>query len=159
MEAADQVEAARWLARQPYVDANRLGIWGWSYGGYLTAFTLEQPGAPFKAGVVVAPVADWRLYDTIYTERFMRTPQENAQGYDRGSPVKNAASLRARLLLVHGTGDDNVHFQNSTQMVDALQAANKQFTFMMYPDRNHGIAGGRSVHLYTMMTNWVLANL
>lgn len=159
MEAADQIEGARWLARQPYVDANRLGIWGWSYGGFMTAFTLEQDGNPFKAGIAVAPVADWRLYDTIYTERFMRTPEENPQGYDRGSAVKHAAGLRARMLLVHGTGDDNVHFQNSTQLVDALQAAGKQFNFMMYPDRNHGIANGRSTHLYTMMTNWVLANL
>ncbi|HET7460728.1 MAG TPA: S9 family peptidase [Longimicrobium sp.] len=159
MEAADQIEAARWLAGQPYVDAARIGLWGWSYGGYMTAYTLMQPGAPFKAGISVAPVADWRLYDTIYTERFMRTPQENPQGYDRGSPVKNAAGLHSRFLVVHGTGDDNVHFQNSTQLVDALQEAGKQFSFMMYPDRNHGIANGRSVHLYTMMTNWVLQNL
>ncbi|HEX9935475.1 MAG TPA: alpha/beta fold hydrolase [Longimicrobium sp.] len=159
MEAADQIETARWMAQQPYVDASRIGIWGWSYGGYVTAFTLMQEGSPFKAGIAVAPVADWRLYDTIYTERFMRTPQENPQGYDRGSPVKHAARLRAKMLVVHGTGDDNVHFQNSTQLVDALQAANKQFDFMMYPDRNHGIAGGRSVHLYTMMTNWVKENL
>jgi dipeptidyl-peptidase-4 len=158
-EAADQVEAARWLARQPYVDSSRMGIWGWSYGGYMTAFTLEQPNNPFKAGIAVAPVADWRLYDTIYTERFMRTPQENPQGYDRGSPVKNVAGLRARLLVVHGSGDDNVHFQNSTQLVDALQAAGKQFNFMMYPDRNHSIAGGRSVHLFTMLTNWITQNL
>jgi len=158
-EAADQIEAARWLARQPYVDSSRMGIWGWSYGGYMTAYTLEQPGSPFKAGIAVAPVADWRLYDTIYTERFMRTPQENPGGYDRGSPVKNAAGLRARLLVVHGSGDDNVHFQNSTQLVDALQAAGKQFNFMMYPDRNHGIAGGRSVHLFTMLTNWITQNL
>ncbi|HEX6751019.1 MAG TPA: S9 family peptidase [Longimicrobium sp.] len=158
-EAADQIEAARWLATQPYVDASRLGIWGWSYGGYMTAFTLEQPNAPFKAGISVAPVADWGLYDSIYTERFMRTPQENPQGYARSSAIRNAAGLRAKLLLVHGSGDDNVHFQNSVQLVDALQAAGKQFNFMMYPDRNHAIAGGRSVHLYTMMTNWITQNL
>ena len=158
-EAADQIDAANWVARQPWADPQRLGLWGWSYGGYMTAFTLGQPNSPFKAGIVVAPVADWRLYDTIYTERFMRTPQENAAGYDAGSPLKNVANLRARLLLVHGSGDDNVHFQNSVQLVDALQAANKQFSFMMYPDRNHGIAGGRSVHLFTMMTDWITQNL
>jgi dipeptidyl-peptidase-4 len=158
-EAADQIDAANWVARQPWADAQRLGLWGWSYGGYTTAFTLTQANSPFKAGIVVAPVADWRLYDTIYTERFMRTPQENAAGYDAGSPLKHIAGVRARLLLVHGSGDDNVHFQNSVQLVDALQAAGKQFTFMMYPDRNHGIAGGRSVHLFTMMTDWVTQNL
>jgi dipeptidyl-peptidase-4 len=158
-EALDQIEAARWLARQSYVDPQRLGIWGWSYGGYMTAFTLEQPGSPFKAGVAVAPVADWGLYDSIYTERFMRTPQENPEGYARSSAVRNAAGLHSKLLLVHGTGDDNVHFQNSVQLVDALQAAGKQFQFMMYPDRNHGIAGGRSIHLYTMMADWITNNL
>ncbi|HSU16535.1 S9 family peptidase [Longimicrobium sp.] len=158
-EAADQIEAARWLAQQPYVDPQRLGIWGWSYGGYMTAFTLEQPGSPFKAGISVAPVADWGLYDSIYTERFMRTPQENPEGYRRSSAVRNAAGLRARLLLIHGSGDDNVHFQNSVQLVDALQGAGKQFSFMMYPDRNHAIAGGRTIHLYTMMTDWITQNL
>jgi dipeptidyl-peptidase-4 len=158
-EAADQIEAARWLARQPYVDPQRLGIWGWSYGGYMTAFTLEQPGSPFKAGIVVAPVADWGLYDSIYTERFMRTPQENPEGYARSSAIRNAAGLRARLLLVHGSGDDNVHFQNSVQLVDALQAAGKQFNFMMYPDRNHSISAGRLPHLYTLMTDWITQNL
>ncbi|HEX8903488.1 MAG TPA: prolyl oligopeptidase family serine peptidase, partial [Longimicrobiaceae bacterium] len=107
----------------------------------------------------VAPVADWGLYDSIYTERFMRTPQENPQGYARSSAIRNAAGLRAKLLLIHGSGDDNVHFQNSVQLVDALQAAGKQFNFMMYPDRNHSISGGRSVHLYTMMTNWITQNL
>lgn len=158
-EAADQIEAARWLAQQPYVDPQRLAIWGWSYGGYATALTLEQPGSPFKAGIVVAPVADWGLYDSIYTERFMRTPQENPEGYRRSSVIRNVAGLRARLLLVHGSGDDNVHFQNSVQLVDALQAAGKQFSFMMYPDRNHAIANGRSVHLYTLMTDWITQNL
>ena len=158
-EAADQVAAAQWLARQPYVDAQRIGIWGWSYGGFMTAFSMMQPGSPFKAGVSVAPVADWGLYDTIYTERFMRTPQENPEGYRR-SPVGEAANLRGKLLLVHGTGDDNVHFQNSVRLANALQAAGKQFTFMAYPNRNHSISGGpTSAHLFTMMTDWVLANL
>jgi dipeptidyl-peptidase 4 len=159
-EAADQIEAAKWLAKQPYVDGSRLGIWGWSYGGYMTAFTMEQEGSPFKAGIAVAPVADWRLYDTIYTERFMRTPQENPEGYDRSSPVKRAAALKGDLLVVHGSGDDNVHFQNSVQLANALQAAGRQFQFMMYADRTHSISGGRtSQHLFTMLTDWVTTHL
>jgi dipeptidyl-peptidase 4 len=158
-EAADQIEAARHVASLPYVDASRLGIWGWSYGGYMTSITMMQPESPFKAGIAVAPVADWRLYDSIYTERFLRTPQENPQGYDRGSPVKMAANLKGDLLLIHGTGDDNVHFQNSVQLVDALQNAGKQFDLMIYPNRNHGIAGGRTQHLYTLMTDWITENL
>jgi dipeptidyl-peptidase-4 len=159
-EAADQIAAAEWLARQPYVDAERLGIWGWSYGGYATSFTMTRPNSPFRAGIAVAPVADWWLYDTIYTERFMRTPQENEEGYRRGAPVNAAADLRGRLLIVHGTGDDNVHFQNSVRLANALQAAGKQFQLMAYPNRTHSISGGRtSVHLYTMMTDWIVQNL
>jgi dipeptidyl-peptidase 4 len=160
LEAADQIAAATWLAQQPYVDAERLGIWGWSYGGYTTSFTMTRAGSPFRAGIAVAPVADWWLYDTIYTERFMRTPQENAEGYRSGAPVNAAADLRGRLLLVHGTGDDNVHFQNSVRLANALQAAGKQFQLMAYPNRTHSISGGRtSVHLYTMMTDWLEQNL
>jgi dipeptidyl-peptidase-4 len=160
VETSDQLEAARYLATQPWVDASRIGIWGWSYGGFMTASAMFAPGSPFKAGIAVAPVVDWGLYDTIYTERFMRTPQENAEGYRRNAPVSNAAGLRGRFLLIHGTGDDNVHFQNTTQLVNALQAAGKQFDFMMYPNRNHGISGGTtSQHLYTLMTNWVTNNL
>jgi dipeptidyl-peptidase-4 len=159
-ETADQIEAARWVGRQPWADASRLGIWGWSYGGFMTASAMFAPGTPFKAGIAVAPVVDWRLYDTIYTERFMRTPQENPEGYTRNAPVSNAAGLRGRFLLVHGTGDDNVHYQNATQLVNALQAAGKQFTFMAYPNRNHSISGGTtSMHLFTLLTDWVTANL
>lgn len=158
-EAADQIDAARWVQRQPWADPNRVGLWGWSYGGFMTAFTLEQPGSPFRAGVSVAPVADWRLYDTIYTERYMRTPRENAAGYDAGSAVLHAAGLHSRFLLVHGTGDDNVHFQNTVQLSDALQNAGKQFQLMIYPDRNHAIAGGRTPHLFTLLTEWITQNL
>jgi dipeptidyl-peptidase-4 len=159
-EASDQIAAATWLARQPWVDAERLGIWGWSYGGYATSYTMTRPDSPFRAGIAVAPVADWWLYDTIYTERFMRTPQENPEGYRRSAPVNHAADLRGRLLIVHGTGDDNVHFQNSVRLANALQAAGKQFQFMAYPNRTHGISGGRtSAHLYTLMTDWIKANL
>ena len=159
-ESADQVEAARWLARQPYVDPGRIGIWGWSYGGYMTALTMMREDSPFKAGVSVAPVAHWGLYDTIYTERYMRTPQENPEGYRRSAPTQHAANLRGNLLLIHGTGDDNVHFQNSVRLADALQDAGKQFTFMAYPDRTHSISGGRTtMHLYTLITDWILENL
>jgi dipeptidyl-peptidase-4 len=160
LEAADQIAAAEWLARQPYVDGARLGIWGWSYGGYTTSYTMTRTNSPFKAGIAVAPVADWWLYDTIYTERFMRTPQENAEGYRRSAPMNAAADLRGRLLIVHGTGDDNVHFQNSVRLVNALQAAGKQFDFMAYPNRTHSISGGRtSVHLFTLLTDWLHENL
>jgi dipeptidyl-peptidase-4 len=158
-ETADQIEAARYLATLPYVDASRLGIWGWSYGGYMTANTMMTEGSPFKAGISVAPVTDWKLYDTIYTERFMRTPQENPEGYRRSAPAQKAANLKGDLLIIHGTGDDNVHFQNTIQLVDKLQAANKQFTFMAYPNRNHSIAGGRTLHLYTLMTSWLTSRL
>ncbi|HYR09347.1 MAG TPA: S9 family peptidase, partial [Longimicrobium sp.] len=159
-EAADQIEAAQWLASQPYVDPARIGIWGWSYGGYATAMAMTRPGAPFKAGIAVAPVVDWGLYDTIYTERFMRTPQENPEGYRLGAPTSAAANLRGKLLIVHGTGDDNVHFQNSIRLANALQAAGKQFQFMAYPNRTHGISGGpTSAHLHNLLTDWILQNL
>jgi dipeptidyl-peptidase 4 len=159
-EAADQIAAAGWLARQPYVDAARLGLWGWSYGGYMTSYTMTRPGSPFRAGIAVAPVTDWELYDTIYTERFMRTPQENPEGYRRGAPVYAAADLRGKLLLVHGTGDDNVHFQNSVRLANALQSAGKQFQFMAYPNRTHSInSDNASVHLHTLMLDWLLQNL
>ena len=159
-ETQDQVAAARWLAQQPWVDAGRIGIWGWSYGGFMTASAMMAPDSPFKAGIAVAPVTDWRLYDSIYTERFMRTPQENAEGYSATAPVNMAANLKGRFLLIHGTGDDNVHFQNTIQLAGALQAAGKQFQLMAYPNRTHSISGGNtSMHLYTMMTDWVLQNL
>jgi dipeptidyl-peptidase-4 len=159
-ETEDQAHAARWLATQPWVDPARLGIWGWSYGGFVSSLAMFSPGAPWKAGIAVAPVTDWQLYDTIYTERFMRTPRDNAEGYRRTAPVNLASGLRGRFLLVHGTGDDNVHFQNSTQLVNALVDANKQFNFMMYPNRNHGISGGvTSEQLFTMLTEWLATNL
>ncbi len=158
-ETRDQTEAARWLATQPYIDGQRIGIWGWSYGGYMTALAMMNSDR-FAAGVSVAPVTDWRLYDTIYTERFLRTPQENPEGYDSGSPVHKAEQLTGDLLLVHGTGDDNVHFQNTVQLANALQAANKQFDLMIYPNRTHSIAGGNTtVHLFTMITDWLVENL
>lgn len=159
-ETEDQIAAARWLAQQAWVDGSRIGIWGWSYGGFMTASAMLTPGSPFRAGISVAPVTDWHLYDSIYTERFMRTPQDNPEGYRGTAPVHMAGNLRGRLLLVHGTGDDNVHFQNAIQLASALQAAGKQFQFMAYPDRNHSISGGAtSLHLYTLMTDWLAQNL
>lgn len=159
-ETRDQIAGARHLASLPYVDADRVGIWGWSYGGYMTALALMKGGDVFRAGVSVAPVTDWRLYDTIYTERFMQTPELNPEGYRESAPTEHAEGLEGELLLVHGTGDDNVHYQNTVQLVDALIAADKQFDFMIYPNRTHSIAGGNTrVHLFRMMTDWVLENL
>ena len=163
-EADDQIAAAQWFGRQPYVDADRVGIWGWSYGGYLTLLSMLYGDGPetFAAGVAVAPVTNWRYYDTIYTERYLSTPQNNPQGYDAGSPVTYAANLRddQALLLVHGDADDNVHVQNTVVMADALIAANKQFDLMIYPGRNHGIYGGTTrLHLYTLLTDFFREHL
>ncbi|HEY8483017.1 MAG TPA: S9 family peptidase [Longimicrobiales bacterium] len=159
-EVNDQIEAARYLASLPYVDPARIGIWGWSYGGYMTALTMTKGGDLFRAGISVAPVTDWRLYDTIYTERFMRTPEENPEGYRESAPVNHAAGLTGALLLVHGTADDNVHPQNTIQLANALQLAGKQFSLMLYPNRTHSISGGNTmVHLFTMMTDWVRQRL
>ncbi|HEX8386883.1 MAG TPA: prolyl oligopeptidase family serine peptidase, partial [Rubricoccaceae bacterium] len=157
LEAEDQTAAARWFGQQAYVDSTRLGIWGWSYGGYLTLLAMTYGDGPdvFHSGVAVAPVTNWRNYDTIYTERYLSTPQLNPTGYDAGSPTTYAANLRddQELLIVHGDADDNVHVQNTMAMVNALQAANKPFEMMLYPGRNHGIYGGRTrLHLFTMLT-------
>lgn len=161
-ESRDQVEAARYLGSLPYVDAQRIAIWGWSYGGFMTLMSMMRGGDVFAAGVSVAPVTSWRFYDTIYTERYMRTPRENAQGYDRWSPLnpENVAGLTGDLLLVHGTGDDNVHFQNSVQLIHELQAQRKQFDLMIYPNKTHSIAGTDTrVHLYTLMTDFLKERL
>jgi dipeptidyl-peptidase-4 len=159
-EAKDQVAAAQHLAQVDFIDAERVGIWGWSYGGYLTLMSMLTGDGPatFAAGISVAPVTDWRLYDTIYTERYMSTPQKNPEGYEQGAPLNYARRLAddQDLLLVHGDFDDNVHFQNSVMMANAFQAANKQFDFMMYPKRNHGIYGGYTrLHLFQMLTDFV----
>jgi len=155
-ESDDQIAAAKWLGAQSWVDPARIGIWGWSYGGYMTAMSSLRGGSIFRSAISVAPVTDWRLYDDVYTERYMRTPAENAAGYDESAPLKYVQGLTASYLLVHGTGDDNVHPQNSIQLVDKLEGANKQFQFMVYPGRTHAIAGGNSrTHLFTMLTNFV----
>ncbi|MBT9392989.1 S9 family peptidase [Hymenobacter sp. NST-14] len=160
LETIDQGEGAQYLATLPYVDKSRIGIWGWSFGGYMTTLALTKNADLFKMGIAVAPVTNWRYYDTVYTERFLKTPQQNPQGYDDNSPVQFADQLKGKLLLVHGTGDDNVHFQNSVAFVDAMVKANKDFQTLYYPNRNHGIYGGNTrLHLYRQMTNFVLQNL
>ena len=164
LEAEDQIAAGQHLSELPYVDADRTGIWGWSYGGYLSLLAMTYGKGPevFEAGIAVAPVTSWRQYDTIYTERYLSTPQKNAEGYDLGSPVTYASRLQDHqdLLIVHGDADDNVHPQNTYAMADALQAENKQFELMIYPGRNHGIYGGRTrLHLYTLMTRFLAESL
>jgi dipeptidyl-peptidase 4 len=159
-EVQDQIEAAKALGKLPYIDANRFGIFGWSYGGFMASNVLFQGNDVFKMAIAVAPVTSWRYYDSIYTERYMRTPQENAAGYDNNSPINHVNKLKGKFLLVHGTADDNVHVQNSYEMVEALIQANKQFDWAMYPDKNHGIYGGNTrYHLYNKMTNFIKENL
>ncbi|MDP5172821.1 MAG: S9 family peptidase [Bacteroidia bacterium] len=160
LETIDQVATAKWLQQQSWVDPARIGIWGWSYGGYLTSLCMTKGDGIFKMGIAVAPVTNWRYYDTIYTERYLKTPQLNPDGYDKNSPINFASKLKGSYFLVHGTGDDNVHVQNSMDMVTALVNANKQFDSFFYPNRNHGIYGGYTrFHLFTKMTDFVLENL
>lgn len=160
LEVRDQIESAKYFGKLPFIDAARIGIQGWSYGGFMASNCLFQGADVFKAAIAVAPVTNWRYYDTVYTERFLRTPQENPSGYDDNSPVTHAKNLKGNFLLVHGTGDDNVHFQNAVALEDALIKNNKQFQSFYYPNKNHGIAGGNTrLHLYTMMTNFLEKNL
>jgi len=160
LETEDQISAAKFLASQSYIDASRIGIQGWSYGGYMSSLCITKGADLFKMAIAVAPVTNWRYYDSIYTERFMQTPEENASGYDDNSPINHVARLKGKYLLIHGSGDDNVHFQNSVEMVSALVKANKQFDLFFYPDKNHGIYGGNTrLHLYTKMTDFILENL
>jgi dipeptidyl-peptidase-4 len=156
-EIEDQIEAARELGKFPYIDADRIGIWGWSYGGYMSSLAITKGADVFKMAIAVAPVTSWRFYDSVYTERYMQTPQENASGYDENSPLNFAQLIKGDYLLIHGSGDDNVHYQNSARMIDALIEADKQFDFMVYPDRMHGIFKGKNtrLHLYQKMTNFI----
>lgn len=159
-ETEDQIAAAKQLGALDYIDQNRIGIWGWSYGGHMSTNCILKGNDVFSLAIAVAPVTNWRFYDTIYTERFMRTPQENPEGYDLNSPLNYAHMLQGKYLLIHGSGDDNVHVQNSMRMVEALVQANKQFEFMIYPDKNHGIYGGNtSLHLFNKMTTFIENNL
>ncbi|WP_179343718.1 S9 family peptidase [Winogradskyella ursingii] len=155
-EVEDQIEAAKKLGDRPYIDEDRIGIWGWSYGGFMSSNALFKGNDTFKMAIAVAPVTSWRFYDTIYTERYMTTPQENPSGYDENSPINHVDKLEGDFLLIHGSGDDNVHLQNTMRMVEALIQADKQFEWMIYPDKNHGIYGGNTrLHLYKKMTNFI----
>ncbi|MGV6827799.1 MAG: S9 family peptidase [Flavobacteriales bacterium] len=159
-EVEDQIAVAKKLGERPYIDASRIGIWGWSYGGFMASNCLFQGNDVFKMAIAVAPVGSWRFYDTIYTERYMQTPQENPSGYDDNSPITHVDKLKGNFLLVHGSADDNVHLQNSMQMIEGLIQANKQFDWAIYPDKNHGIYGGNTrLHLFTKLTNFVKENL
>lgn len=159
-EAQDQVEGAKYLGSLPYVDKSKIGIWGWSYGGYATLMSMSEGTPVFKAGVAIAPVTDWKYYDTIYAERFMRTPKENAEGYKGSSAFTRANKLNGNLLLIHGMTDDNVHLQNSVEYSEWLVQINKQFDMHYYTNRDHGIRGGNtSLHLYTKLTNFFKNNL
>ena len=161
LEVEDQIAAAKKLAERSYIDKNNIGIWGWSYGGFMSTNCLLKGNDIFSTAIAVAPVTSWRFYDTVYTERYMQTPQENASGYDDNSPINYADKLEGNYLLVHGTGDDNVHAQNSMRMINALVAANKPFDIAMYPDRAHGIRKGKNtrLHLYKKMTAFIQTNL
>ncbi len=155
-EVEDQIAAAKQLGELPYVDAARIGIWGWSYGGFMSSNCLFKGNDVFKMAIAVAPVSSWRFYDTIYTERYMTTPQENPSGYDENSPINHVDKLKGDFLLVHGSGDDNVHLQNTMRLAEALIQADKQFDWAIYPDKNHGIYGGNTrLHLYKKMTNFI----
>ena len=160
LEVEDQIDAAKTLATLPYIDKNRIGIWGWSYGGFMASNCLLKGADVFKMAIAVAPVTNWRFYDSIYTERYLTTPQENPSGYDDNSPINHVAKLKGNFLLIHGSGDDNVHVQNSMQMISALIQANKQFDSEIYPDNNHGIYGGYTrIQLYNKMTTFIKEKL
>jgi hypothetical protein len=159
-EIEDQIAAAKWLGQQSYIDANRIGLYGWSFGGYMTLMGLCHGQGVFKTGVAVAPVADWSFYDTIYTERFMRTPQENPTGYKASSVLEVAKNLQGKLLLIHGSADDNVHVQNAMDFTDLLVSEGIPFDMAIYKDRNHGIYGGNARnHLYKRIITFIEQNL
>jgi dipeptidyl-peptidase 4 len=160
-ETIDQIASAKLLAKRSYIDENEVGIWGWSFGGHMSTNCLLKGSDIFKMAIAVAPVTSWRFYDTVYTERFMRTPQENPNGYDENSPINYADKLVGKYLLVHGSGDDNVHVQNTMRLTNALIEANKPFDHAIYPDRTHGIYRGKNtrLHLYNKMTSFIKENL
>ncbi|NNK18796.1 MAG: prolyl oligopeptidase family serine peptidase, partial [Maribacter sp.] len=159
-EVEDQIAAAKKLSALSYIDEKRTGIWGWSYGGFMSTNCILKGNDVFEMAIAVAPVTSWRFYDTIYTERFMLTPAENPSGYDDNSPFNYPELLKGKYLLVHGSGDDNVHVQNTMRMVEALIQANKPFEWAIYPDKNHGIYGGNTrLHLFNKMTNFIKENL
>ena len=159
-EAIDQIATANWLKKQSYVDGDRIGIWGWSFGGYLSALSMFRGEGAFKMAISVAPVTNWRYYDNIYTERFMRTPQENPDGYDLNSPTTYASQLNGKYFLIHGTADDNVHFQNAMELVKALNEAGVEYEQFFFPNKNHFIMGGNTrAYLYNKLAKYIMENL
>jgi len=159
LESDDQIETAKYLAKLSYVDKKRIAIWGWSYGGFMTAMSMSRSNL-FKVGIAVAPVTTFRFYDSVYSERFMRRPQENASGYNQNSPINLAENLQGRLFLIHGSIDDNVHLQNTMEYADKLIEANKQFDMFIYPNRNHNIRSENSrQHLYQMKFDYLMKYL
>lgn len=159
-EIIDQIEVAKWLKKQPFVDSSRIGMFGWSFGGYMSSLAITKGAAEFKAAIAVAPVTNWRYYDNIYTERYMGLPKDNPNGYDDNSPTSHVDKIKGNFLIIHGTADDNVHFQNSVEMVDAMIKKNIRFDSEYYPNKNHGIGGGKTrLHLFTKMTEWMFKNL
>ena len=159
-ESDDQVEAARYLATLSFVDKNNIAIWGWSYGGFIAALCMEKGADVFKAGISVAPVTNWRFYDSVYTERYMRTPKDNPEGYDDNSPLSHAEKIKGNFLLIHGSADDNVHVQNTMEFAERMVQGGVQFEMALYTNRNHGIKGGGTrMHLYTKMTDFLVRNL
>ena len=160
LETEDQIFAAKKLGELNYIDENNIGIFGWSYGGYMSSLCISKGAEVFNSAIAVAPVTNWRFYDNIYTERFMRTPDENGDNYDVNSPINHVGKIKGNYLLIHGTADDNVHFQNSMEMVNSLVKSNIEFDFFAYPNKNHGIYGGYTrLHLYNKMTNFLIDNL
>jgi dipeptidyl-peptidase-4 len=158
-ELQDQQEGIRYLESLGFADTSRMGIFGWSYGGYMTLYTLTHAPTLFRAGIAGAPVTHWRNYDSIYTERYMGLPAENAGAYERASPLMTAAGLSSRLLLIHNIEDDNVHFQNTVQMMDALERAGRPFELMLYPQKAHGVSGPVRKHLYETQLEFFERNL
>lgn len=159
-ETIDQIEVAKWLADQPNIDASRIGIMGWSFGGYMSSMCITKGADVFKAAVAVAPVTNWKYYDNIYTERYMQRPVDNKKGYDEGAPENYVKNIKGNYLIIHGTADDNVHFQNAASMVDAMIKNNIKFDSEYYPNKNHGISGGKTrLHLFNKITSWILVNL
>ena len=161
-EIEDQIDAAKYFSGMPYVDKNNIGHWGWSYGGFMSSLAITKGSDVFTAAIAVAPVTSWRFYDNIYTERYMRTPQENAKGYDDNSPLNFTDRIKGKFLIIHGMADDNVHFQNSVEMITAMVKNNVDFQSAYYPNKNHGISGmndNTTFHLWNKMTNWLYQNL
>lgn len=159
LEAHDQVEAALWLGKQPYVDKDRIAIWGWSFGGFNTLMSMSEGREVFRCGIAIAPPTDWRFYDTVYTERYMRTPKENPSGYD-DNPIARADKLHGELLLCHGQADDNVHFQNTAEYTDALIKADKDYEQLVYPNHNHSIRGKNTRnHLFRQCVKFLKRNI